>query len=81
MVGENLRKVKDWLPTGRTLLTVKTDVELPFEMESLLFKGSDDAKLAELYGRFGFRTLRDAILKKEDAPERGDAPMPAAPGA
>jgi DNA polymerase-1 len=80
VVGENLRKVKDWLPTGRKLLTVKTDVELPFEMESLLFKGSDDAKLAELYGRFGFRTLRDAILKKEDAPEGGDAPMPRAPG-
>jgi DNA polymerase-1 len=81
VVGDNLRKVTGWLPTGRTLLTVKTDVELPFEMESLLFKGSDDAKLAELYGRFGFRTLRDAILKKEDAPERGDAPMPKAPGA
>ncbi|HEX4779980.1 MAG TPA: DNA polymerase, partial [Usitatibacter sp.] len=81
VVGENLRKAKDWLPTGRKLLTVKVDVELPFEMESLLFKGSDDPKLVELFGRFGFRTLRDAILKKEDAPEHGDAPMPQAPGA
>src|SRR5258706_3166977 len=69
VVGENLRKVADWLPTGRTLLTVKTDVELPFEMESLLDKGSDDAKLADLFGKFGFRTLRDALLTKEDAPE------------
>ena len=76
VVGENLRRVKDWLPKGRELLTVKTDVELPFEMESLLFKGADNARLAELFGRFGFRTLRDAILKKEDAPEHGDAPMP-----
>jgi len=81
VVGENLRRAAEWLPTGRRLVTVKTDVALPFEMESLLFKGSDDAKLAELYGRFGFRTLRDAILKKEDAPEGGDAPMPKAPGA
>jgi len=80
VVGENLRKVTGWLPKGRTLLTVKTDVELPFEMESLRFKGSDNARLAELFGRFGFRTLRDAILKKEDAPEHGDAPMPKAPG-
>jgi DNA polymerase-1 len=39
VVGENLRKVKDWLPTGRALLTVKTDVALPFEMESLVDKG------------------------------------------
>ena len=71
VVGENLRKVIDWLPTGRRLLTVKTDVELPFEMESLVDKGPDEATLAELYGRFGFRTLRDALLNKEDAPERG----------
>ena len=77
VVGENLRKVLDWLPTGRELLTVKTDVELPFEMESLLDKGSDDAKLAELYGKFGFRTLRDALINKEDAPEGGaSAPVP-----
>jgi DNA polymerase-1 len=73
VVGENLRKVADWLPTGRKLLTVKTDVALPFAMESLVDKGSDDAKLAELYGRFGFRTLRDALINKEDAPEGGAA--------
>ncbi|HEY4998554.1 MAG TPA: 5'-3' exonuclease H3TH domain-containing protein, partial [Usitatibacter sp.] len=60
VVGENLRKVKDWLPTGRRLLTVKTDVALPFEMESLTDKGPDTQKLTELYTRFGFRTLRDA---------------------
>jgi len=70
VVGENLRKVAGWLPTGRKLLTVKTDVELPFGVETLTDRGPDDAKLAALYERFGFRTLRDAILNKEDAPER-----------
>jgi DNA polymerase I len=78
VVGENLRKVKDWLPTGRVLLTVKTDVALPFEMESLVDKGPDTGKLTELYTRFGFRTLRDALVKKEDSPEHGDSP--ASPG-
>ena len=39
VVGDNLRKVLDWLPTGRRLLTVKTDVELPFEVESLVAAG------------------------------------------
>ena len=73
VVGENLRRVKDWLPTGRQLLTVKIDVALPFEIESLRDKGPDNAKLAELYGRFGFRTLRDALVNKEDAPEEGDS--------
>ncbi|HZZ94152.1 MAG TPA: DNA polymerase I [Usitatibacter sp.] len=75
VVGENLRRVKDWLPTGRRLLTVKTDVELPFEMEALRDKGPDNQKLIELYSRFGFRTLRDSLLNKEDAPERGDTTM------
>jgi len=76
IVGENLRKVMEWLPTGRQLLTVKTDVELPFALDELVDKGPDTEKLAALYQRFGFRTLRDALLKKEDAPEKGDAPTP-----
>ena len=82
VVGENLRKVKDWLPTGRKLLTVKTDVALPFEMESLTERKPDRQKLVELYTRFGFRTLRDALVNKEDAPEKGAslAPPDAAKG-
>src|ERR1700687_5237225 len=81
VVGENLRKVIDWLPTGRRLLTVKTDVELPFEMESLVDRSPDEKALAQLYGRFGFRTLRDALLNKEDAPEAGaSAPAPVQSG-
>jgi DNA polymerase I len=31
VVGENLRKALDWLPTGRTLVTVKCDVPLAIE--------------------------------------------------
>jgi DNA polymerase I len=83
VVGENLRKAADWLPTGRRLLTVKRDVPLPFEMESLVAKTPDNAKLAALYTRFGFRTLRDALANKEDAPGGGDAASapPAAPKA
>src|SRR4051812_43032354 len=73
VVGENLRRVTEWLPTGRKLLTVKTDVELPFEMESLVDKGPDNKKLLELWTRFGFRTLRDALANQEDAPEKGEA--------
>src|SRR4029079_14455926 len=72
VVGENLRRVADWLPTGRKLLTVKTDVELPFELESLRDRGANAEKLVQLFGRFGFRTLRDAYLNKEDAPEHAD---------
>ncbi len=79
VVGDNLRKAADWLPTGRRLLTVKTDVPLPFEMESLTDKGPDAGKLAALYERFGFRTLRDALRNQEDAPEGGASTLPPTP--
>ena len=68
VVGENLRKALDWLPTGRTLVTVKCDVELPFEIESLVDGGPDRQKLAGLYERFGFRGMREALFKGEGAP-------------
>jgi len=76
VVGENLRKAKDWLPTGRTLLTVKSDVELPFELDSLVQKQPDNGKLLALYTRFGFRTFRDALTNKEDAGEKGASSIP-----
>ena len=72
-VGENLRKALSWLPTGRTLVTVKTDVPLAFEAESLVRGATDKAKLAALYERFGFRSLREALLKGE---EGGTEPPP-----
>ena len=33
VVGENLRKVVDWLPKARELLTIKCDVELPVKID------------------------------------------------
>jgi DNA polymerase-1 len=76
VVGENLRRVSDWLPTARQLVTVKCDVKLPFTFEALLDKGPDEPRLIGLFGQFGFRTLRDALANKEDAPEAGDAVLP-----
>jgi len=56
VVGENLRKALDWLPQARRLLTVKCDVELQVHPEDLSLRSRDDAQLAELFARFGFRT-------------------------
>ncbi len=58
VVGENLRKALDWLPQGRRLLTVKCDVDLPFDWINLTAKDADKTKLVELFGRFGFKTWR-----------------------
>jgi DNA polymerase-1 len=63
VVGENLKKALDWLPTGRELVTVKRDVPLPFEFDALAFKPADVAKLDALYTRFGFKGMREALHK------------------
>ncbi|HVK55844.1 MAG TPA: DNA polymerase I [Burkholderiales bacterium] len=56
VVGENLRKALDWLPQGRRLVTIKCDVDLPFTLEELRHREPDNAKLAELFERFQFKT-------------------------
>jgi DNA polymerase-1 len=55
LAGENLRKMRDWLPKARQLLTIKRDVALPLKVSELRQKG-DPAKQRELYERFGFKT-------------------------
>src|SRR5258706_9330772 len=57
LAGENLRKVLDWLPKARELLTVKRDVPLPFPFEKLTQYQNDPAKQRAQYERFGFKGL------------------------
>ena len=56
VVGDNLRKSLDWLPKAKTLVTVKCDVALPLRPEDLAPQPRYEAKLAELFARFGFRS-------------------------
>ena len=56
VVGENLRKSLEWLPTARWLLTMKRDCELPVTLEDLHKDPYDAAKLRELFERFGFKS-------------------------
>src|SRR3954471_5022374 len=57
LAGENLRKVLDWLPQARELLTVKRDVPLPFPFEKLTQYQNDPAKQRAQYERFGFKGM------------------------
>ena len=60
VVGENLRKSLDWLPTAKALVAVKCDVALPLRPADLAPQPRDEEKLAELFARFGFRSwLKD----------------------
>ena len=63
VVGENLRRALDWLPTGRTLVTVKCDVPLAIEFDELGYKPADVGKLDALFEKFGFKGMRAALGK------------------
>ena len=63
VVGENLRKAVDWLPTGRQLLKIRTDCdlnayvpELP-SLETIRLGQPNEADLLAFYEKFGFKGL------------------------
>jgi len=80
VVGENLRKSLDWLPQARELLTIKCDVKLPVKLEDLAHQPRDEAKLAEIYDRFEFKSWRKE-LQGAGAANPAAAAAASAPGA
>jgi len=62
-VGEHLRKALDWLPTGRTLVTIRTDCDLREHlprlpaMDDVVLGGQDSEALKAFYERYGFKGL------------------------
>ncbi|MDX9987176.1 DNA polymerase I [Thiothrix unzii] len=63
-IGENLREALAHLPLSFELVTIKCDVELDLQPETLAFDPPDVETLWALYERYGFRT-RLAGLGKE----------------
>ena len=55
-IGENLREALAHLPLSFELVTIKCDVELDLQPETLAFDPPDVETLRELYERYGFRT-------------------------
>ncbi len=74
VVGDNLRAARDWLPQARVLITIKTDVDLPFDFDDLVLKPRDTGALRPLFERYEFRTwLREldaAATASPEAPEQ-----------
>ncbi|OZA21851.1 MAG: DNA polymerase I, partial [Hydrogenophilales bacterium 17-61-9] len=69
VVGENLRAAADWLPQARALITIKTDVALPFTLDTLTLQARDTAAQRALFERFGFRAwLRELDAAATDLP-------------
>ncbi len=55
-IGENLREALAHLPLSFELVTIKCDVELDLQPETLAFDPPDVETLRGLYERYGFRT-------------------------
>ncbi len=79
VAGDNLRKAMDWLPTGRALVTIKTDCDLSGHvsglpaMEGLALLERDNAQLLAFYERYGFKGLAKALAQPAAAAPAQDS--------
>ena len=86
VVGDNLRKALDWLPTGRALLTIKTDCDLSSYVPGLpsldALRPAEPAlePLRAFYEAQGFKGLARALDEPGNA-ARGAGERPAGPQA
>src|SRR4029453_4576499 len=67
-VGENLRESLHFLPLSKQLTTIKTDVVLDFDLDSLAPKPPDTAKLRSMFDHFEFRQWVDELTVAAPAP-------------
>ncbi|MDR2874821.1 MAG: DNA polymerase I [Methylobacillus sp.] len=74
VVGENLRKALDWLPTARELLTIKCDVDLPVHLPELTQQKQDTDALIALYERLEFKAWLRELTARETPPAPAPAP-------
>lgn len=65
-IGENLREALGHLPLTKTLVTIKTDVELPFNLNELQIQSEDKDALIEIYKELEFKNWLLELLKSDD---------------
>ncbi len=69
VAGDNLRKALDWLPTGRQLVTIKTDCDLNGyvpglpALDSLVLREREIPALRDFYERYGFKGLARSLAE------------------
>ena len=65
VVGENLRKAIDWLPTAKDLMTIRCDLDINVNWDEFVKKSPDNKILETIYKEFNFsRWLQDLQQKK-----------------
>ena len=71
VAGENLRQAREWLATGRQLVTMKTDCDLREhvpgwpQLDGILVQPADEAGLLSFYRGYGFKGLVSAMSGEE----------------
>ena len=80
VVGENLRKSLEWLPTGKRLVTIKTDVENLPAMDSIAIHAQNTGALRDFYQKFGFKGLMQALEVKQPSLPSPPTPLPQGEG-
>ena len=66
VVGENLRKAIDWLPTAKDLITIRCDLDINVNWNEFVRKSPDNKILETIYKEFNFsRWLQD--LQQKDS--------------
>ena len=78
-VGENLRKHLDFLPLGRKLVTVVTDLALPVKPADLPAREDDKEALAAIYRRMEFKGWLKELEEGVHRPAAPAAAQAAAP--
>jgi DNA polymerase-1 len=79
VAGENLRQAVEWLPTGRQLVTMKTDCDLSAyvpglpALDALHLAEPDKPALKTFYETYGFRGLARAISEGGDSAGASEA--------
>jgi DNA polymerase I len=87
VVGDNLRKALDWLPTARQLLTIKTDCDLTGfmaglpAMNSIAVGALQTGELKVFYEKFGFKGLARSVTAATSEDAAPVAPSTAKPKA
>ncbi|NBS09191.1 MAG: DNA polymerase I [Betaproteobacteria bacterium] len=73
VAGENLRQAREWLPTGKQLVTMKIDCDLQTHvpgwpgLDGVLMQAPDEQGLLDFYKQYGFKGLVSNLS--------GDAPQ------
>jgi DNA polymerase-1 len=78
VAGENLRGALAWLPTGRQLVTIKTDCDLVPHMagfpamDAIAVGAEQTDVLADFYQKYGFKSLARTLQAAQVQPAGGD---------